>query len=319
MDDGAERTYRPGHRLDVGATLAALRCGRGDPSWRVEADGTHWWATTTPVGTGLLRVRARPREGAVEAAAWGEGAGWLLDGVPDLLGARDEPEAFVPAAEHAVLVDAWRARPGWRVPRTRRVLDAFALACLNQRVTGLEAAKGWRALLLAFGEPAPGGPAAAGGPAHGMRTAPTAASWRRVPSWSWLGAGVDHQRRSALLAGAGAPHGLERTLHGTHERADAALRTLPGVGRWTSAEVRQRAHGDPDAMSFGDFHVARDVSWSLTGEVLDDDACAEVVARYAGHRYRVQRLLELAGSRRPRRAPRMTLPSHTPARFLRGR
>ena len=46
----------------------------------------------------------------VEAAAWGEGGGWLLDGVPDLLGARDEPEAFVPAAEHPVLVDAWRAR-----------------------------------------------------------------------------------------------------------------------------------------------------------------------------------------------------------------
>ncbi len=101
--------------------------------------------------------------------------------------------------------------------------------------------------------------------------------------------------------------------------ADRALRTLPGVGRWTSAEVRQRAHGDPDAMSFGDFHVARNVSFALTGEVMDDDDCAEVVRVYAGHRYRVQRLLELAGIQRPRRAPRMTLPTHTPARFLRGR
>ena len=47
--------------------------------------------------------------------------------------------------------------------------------------------------------------------------------------------------------------------------------------------------------------------------MLDDDGCAEVVECYAGHRYRVQRLLELAGVTRPRRGPRMTLPTHTPS------
>ena len=85
------------------------------------------------------------------------------------------------------------------------------------------------------------------------------------------------------------------------------------MGRWTAAEVRQRAHGDADAFSFDDYHVAKNVSWALTGEVLDDDACAEVISCYAGHRYRVQRLLELAGLARPRRGPRMTLPTHTPS------
>lgn len=312
------REYRPGHLLDLGATVASLCGGAGDPSWRREQDGTHWWCTQTPQGTGLLRLRARAALGLVEASAWGAGAQWLLDGVPDLLGHDDRPEGFRPLPEHPVLVRAWRSRPGWRVPRSRRVLDTFAFACVGQRVTGLEAVQGWRMLVLAHGERAPGAPARPGGPAHGMRAAPTGAAWRRVPSWEWLRAGVDQHRRGPLLAGAGAPHGLERTLGLAHPDADRALQSLPGVGRWTSAEVRQRAHGDPDAMSFGDYHVARDVSFALTGEVMGDDACAEVVACYEGHRYRVQRLLELAGARRPRRAPRATLPSHTPARFLGG-
>jgi 3-methyladenine DNA glycosylase/8-oxoguanine DNA glycosylase len=81
---------------------------------------------------------------------------------------------------------------------------------------------------------------------------------------------------------------------------------------WTAAEIRQRAHGDADAFSWSDFHVAKNVSWALTGQVLDDAGCAQVVECYRGHRYRVQRLLELAGVERPRRAPRMTLPTHLP-------
>jgi hypothetical protein len=66
--------------------------------------------------------------------------------------------------------------------------------------------------------------------------------------------------------------------------------------------------------------VAKDVTWALTGEVRDEAACAELVERYRGHRYRVQRLLELDGAARPRRAPRMTLPTHLPTvpRIVRG-
>ncbi|NAZ78198.1 DNA-3-methyladenine glycosylase 2 family protein, partial [Kineococcus sp. T13] len=59
-----------------------------------------------------------------------------------------------------------------------------------------------------------------------------------------------------------------------------------------------------------------DVSWALTGEVLDDAGCAEVIECYRGHRFRVQRLLALAGHHRPRRGPRTALPTHTPNRAL---
>lgn len=309
--------YRPGHPLALHEVLAGLRHGAGDPCWRRGADGAHWWATSTPLGTGLLWIAADAAAGEVEATGWGAGAHWLVDGLPELLGGRDDPSGFEPAPEHPRLVAAWRARPGYRIPRSRRVLDAFAAACLEQRVTGVEAFAAWASLVRAHGQPAPGPPAGPGGPAHGMRTAPTAAAWRAVPSWTWLRAGVDVSRRGALLAGAGAPHGLERTLALAPDRVEPALRTLPGVGRWTAAETRQRAHGDPDAFSFDDFHVAKNVSWALTGEVLDDDGCAEVIARYAGHRFRLQRLLELDGARRPRRGPRITLPTHSPQRLRR--
>jgi len=87
---------------------------------------------------------------------------------------------------------------------------------------------------------------------------------------------------------------------------------LPGVGVWTAAEVRQRAHGDADAFSFADYHVSRSVSYALIGEELDDDGCAELIEPYRGHRFRVQRLLELTGITHPRYGPRKSLPTHTP-------
>ncbi|MFV0460109.1 MAG: DNA-3-methyladenine glycosylase family protein [Actinomycetales bacterium] len=308
------RDYAPGHPLTLRAVLVGLRHGAGDRCCRWEPDGRCWWATGTPDGPALLSLAVAPGDRTVQAQAWGAGAEWVLDGVPELLGARDNPEEFRPIAEHGVLRTAHAAHPGLRVMRTRRVFDSFAAACLEQRVTGKEAFYAWRRLVTRFGEPAPGPAGDPHSPAAGMWIPPTPEQWRAIPSWEWLQAGVDQTRRSALLGGARASQGLERTLEVSFESADQRLRTLPGVGRWTSAEVRQRAHGDPDAFSFGDYHVAKNVSYALTGQVLDDDGCAELIECYRGHRLRVQRLIELAGIARPRRGPRMRLPSHTPTR-----
>jgi 3-methyladenine DNA glycosylase/8-oxoguanine DNA glycosylase len=107
---------------------------------------------------------------------------------------------------------------------------------------------------------------------------------------------------------------LERTLRVDHAEADRRLRSVPGIGVWTSAEVRQRAHGDPDAVSFGDFHVARSVTFALTGVEGDDDAMAELLEPWRGHRFRVQRLLELALRGHPRHGPRMAPRTHLPVR-----
>jgi hypothetical protein len=74
---------------------------------------------------------------------------------------------------------------------------------------------------------------------------------------------------------------------------------------WTSAEIRQRALGDPDALSVGDYHLSGLVGYALTGEKTDDAGMIELLRPYAGQRHRVSRLLELSGAGVPRRGPRM--------------
>ena len=92
----------------------------------------------------------------------------------------------------------------------------------------------------------------------------------------------------------------------------AQLVSIPGVGVWTAAETAHRALGDADAVSFGDYHVAANIGWALTGRPVDDDGLVELLRPYAGQRYRVQRLLELSGALRPRRGPRMAPRRHLP-------
>ena len=91
------------------------------------------------------------------------------------------------------------------------------------------------------------------------------------------------------------------------EAADRRLRALPGIGQWTSAEVRQRACGDADAVSVGDYHLPAAVGWALAGRKVDDAGMLDLLAPYAGHRYRAARLVELSGVRPPRRGPRMSV------------
>ena len=104
---------------------------------------------------------------------------------------------------------------------------------------------------------------------------------------------------------------------------------MRGVGVWTAAEVSQRALGDPDAVSFGDYHVAKNLTWALTGEVLGDAEMAELLEPYRGHRYRVQHLLELSAGQRGLgdpvgdvwacgRLPRRSLPRRAACRRLPG-
>ncbi len=135
-----------------------------------------------------------------------------------------------------------------------------------------------------------------------------------MPSWEWLAAGVDPQRSRTVSAAVRYAGRLEECVGMPVDAARARITALPGIGRWTWAEVAQRALGLPDEVSFGDYHVAKDMTWALTGTPQDDDALAELLEPWRGHRYRVQRLLELGGHHRPRRGPRMTLPTHLPTR-----
>jgi 3-methyladenine DNA glycosylase/8-oxoguanine DNA glycosylase len=225
--------------------------------------------------------------------------------MPRLLGAEDDPTGFEP--RHDLVRAAARRFAGWRVPRSGLVLESLAPAAVEQLVTGQEAFGSWRRLLLRFGQPAPGPVEALG-----LRVPPMAQEWAGIPSWEWLRAGVDPARSAVVVRAASVVRRLEATFGRPGPEAERVLRAIPGVGVWTAAEVRQRAHGDADAVSFGDYHLARNVGYALLGAEIDDDALAELLEPYRPHRYRVQRLLELTGIQRPRRGPRMTSRTHLP-------
>jgi hypothetical protein len=293
--------WRAPFAVDIRLTLSVHRRGSGDPAFRITPDGSVWRTSLTPDGPGTVRILGRPdAEGTlVSATAWGPGGSWLLAGIPGLLGSGDDPAGFDP--EHPLLREMSARHPGMRLGRSGRVLEALVPAVLEQKVVGAEAWRAWRLLLLRFGDPAPG-PAP-----DGMRVFPGARTWVRIPSWEWHRAGVEAVRARTVAGAARVAGRLEEIVAILPAAADRRLRALPGIGPWTSAEVRQRACGDPDAVSVGDYHLPAAVGWALAGRKVDDAGMLDLLAPYAGHRYRATRLVELSGVRPPRRGPRMSV------------
>jgi len=276
------------------------RRGRSDPAYRVDAYGAAWRTSLAPDGPATMRVHAvpgaEPGRLTVCASAWGPGASWLLGTLPGLLGAADDPSGFEPV--HPLLAEMSRRHHALRIGRSDRVFEALVPAVLEQKVVGAEAKRAWRLLLLRFGDPAPG-------PAPpGMRVCPPPRTWVRIPSWEWHRAGVELVRARTIIGAARVAARLEEITAMTPAEADRRLQALSGIGPWTSAEIRQRAIGDPDALSVGDYHLPSIVGWALIRQKVDDAGMCELLAPYAGHRYRAAWLLEMSGQGPPRHGPR---------------
>ncbi|MES5822082.1 DNA-3-methyladenine glycosylase 2 family protein [Streptomyces sp. RG80] len=294
---GLTRTYVPDGPLDLGLVLGPLRRGPADPTFRAMPDGSVWRASLTPAGPGTLRVSASG--GEVRGEAWGPGAEWLLDGLPRLLGAGDDPSAFAP--RHRLLASTVHRRPGLRLTRTGLVLESLIPSILEQKVTTDEAYRAWRSLVRKYGSPAPG-PAAGGR----LWVMPAPRTWALIPSWEWHRAGVDNKRASTILRAVRVAARLEQAVGMEPVEAQARLEVVPGVGPWTSAEVVQRSHGAPDAVTVGDLHLPGIVGWALAGDRdADDSVMLSLLEPYAGQRHRAARLILLSGRTPARRAPRM--------------
>jgi 3-methyladenine DNA glycosylase/8-oxoguanine DNA glycosylase len=234
----------------------------------------------------------------VGCQAWGSGAGEFVDALPALLGAEDDASDFAPL--EPTIAAAHRRVPHLRLGRTSRVLEALIPAVLEQRVPGADAFRSWRLLVTKFGTPAPG-PA----PAQ-MRVPPSAEVWRKIPSWEFHRANVDPGRARTLVGCAQRAASLERLCRWPAARARDALTSLPGVGVWTAAETAQRAFGDADALSLGDYHIPKMIGWTLLGHPVDDAGMVELLEPMRPHRYRAVRLLEVSGlAYEPRRGPRL--------------
>jgi 3-methyladenine DNA glycosylase/8-oxoguanine DNA glycosylase len=332
----AHGRYTPGRVVDLRQTLFPLRRGHADPTLQWSADGAVWRTQRTPEGVATIRMlahRSSALDGTaateVELAAWGPGAAWSIAQAPEMLGEGDDwgpldallavlaasgeaggdATAERGASDPAAVAGLARVRhrhPGLRLLRTGIVLDSAVAAVLEQKVTGVEARRAWRTLIRQHGEEAPG-PAP-----EGMRVIPDAERWRSIPDHDWHTAGVGPQRMRTIRRVMAVAPALERTLalgRGGPTVA-AALTSIPGVGEWTAAEITQRAHGDADAVSVGDFHLPGLVGFALTGERVDDAGMLRLLAPFAGQRQRVVRLIATLGSTAPRRGARLTIQDH---------
>jgi len=296
---GSTRQWQPPFPLDWSRTLGVHRRGRGDPAYLVDEYGAAWRTSLTPDGPATMRVHAATGQDGrpiVHASAWGPGASWFLGTLPGLLGAADDPSGFTPV--HPLLQEMARRHHALRIGRSDRVFEALIPAVLEQKVVGAEAKRAWRLLLLRFGDPPPG-------PAPpGMRVCPPPRTWARIPSWEWHRAGVELVRARTIIGAARVAERLEDAVTMTPAEADRRLQALSGIGPWTSAEIRQRAIGDADALSVGDYHLPSIVGWALIRQKVDDAGMCELLAPYAGHRYRAAWLLEMSGQGPPRHGPR---------------
>ena len=303
--------WRPDWPCPAGRILLQHRRGAGDPTYRIEGAGSsrarHWRGIRTPEGPATMLVQGRLDLAEVHAEAWGPGADWALASLPALLGAHDDPSEFDP--RHPVLAEIHRHHPHWRLGRSGLVMEALVPAVIEQKVTGQEAFAGFRSLVVRHGEPAPGP-----GAERRLWVQPDPATLRRIPSWAWLRLHIDPARSRPIVQAARVADSLERCAGLDPVVADRRLTSLPGIGRWTSAEIRCHALGDADAVSFGDYHVAKDVGWALTGEPFDDAQLEEFLEPWRPHRGRVPGLVAMAGLGRPRRGPRMAPRTHLPAR-----
>lgn len=278
-------------------TLWPLRRGPRDPCFQVDDDGAIW--RTSLLGSGPVTARiSRAARNAVDCSAWGDGAEEFLDALPAMLGSDDDASDFLPS--EPTVAAAHRRVPHLRLGRTGQVLEALIPAVLEQRVPGADSFRSWRVLVSKFGTPPPG-PA----PAR-MRVPPSADAWRHIPSWEFHRANVDPGRARTIVGCAQRASALERLAAWPAAKARDAMTSLPGVGAWTAAETAQRAFGDPDALSVGDYHIPKMIGWTLLGRPIVDADMIELLEPMRPHRHRVVRLLEVSGlAYEPRRGARL--------------
>ena len=81
--------------------------------------------------------------------------------------------------------------------------------------------------------------------------------------------------------------------------AERPLRSIAGVGTWTTACLAGLTWGEPDTVITGDSGIPSLIAFTLAGERRGDDArMLELLEPYRPHRYRVLRLALATRARR---------------------
>ncbi len=254
-------------------------------------------ARRTPAGPATVWLRQRAA--TLEARFWGPGSAWAFDQLPRLIGLDDcQAREFCPTQLEGAAKFAEPRPQVIRIGASDTVFEACVGAILGQKVVGKEAAMSYRAMSREWGEAAPGPGKLRLPPAPRTLLAHDYAEFHRF--------GIERRRAQTVLEAARSAHRLEEIPAMERGAATERLRSLPGVGAWTTALVRVAALGDPDAVLVGDYHLPNLVTWNLAGEPRGSDRrMLELLEPYRGHRARVLRWLKRHGRDAPRYGPRL--------------
>ena len=308
------RRWQASWPISLHSALKPLQQGAGDPCLALGRSGAREWVwrtVDTPDGSAVQYLEAD--RGEVTATSWGPGAEFLAHRLPLDLGAGDHIGDFnaVEAVAHAHSARLRERGPQllrhWRVPAVRAVPQVLVAAILGQRVTGIEAHRGWAHVVRTCGESARTFTSAA--PAH-MVVPPSLAQWLAIPSWVWHRAGVDAARSQTVVRCLTALTATDVwTAEPSHVRA--RLRAVGGYGVWTDALLATQSFGDADSVPFRDFHICHAVCHAFTGAHRgSDEQMAQLLSRWMGHRFRIVRMVALAGVSAPRHGPRLAPSDH---------
>jgi len=253
--------------------------GIGDPTARLADDQLTKTFETDAGGTVRVTIARAGAEGNVAVTWEGDPAlfeRWTTRHLPPADGYAE----FAPS--HRLVRELHRSRPGLRLVRVPWLFDIAASCVLQQRVRWRDAVRNWRDLALRHGTTGPLGQAF-----------PSARRVARLYPPQLEALGIDHARSRALIAVARAHaiHGL-LALDADLAALRARLLALPGIGPWTTEMILGFGYGDPDAVPLGDIHLPHTVCKALAGELRgSDERMLELLAPFAGQRFRVTRLL----------------------------
>ncbi len=288
--DSRRRSFELDGPYDLRRSLLLSDYGRRTPTLRRPESGGLVRATRSPEGpVTVALVHAGTR---LEVEAWGPGAEWLLDALPQLLGLHDRPPKF-----SGKLGRIQRELPGIRVARAFDLFDLLASYVIRQRVAWRDAVSSQLAILHAHAEPAPG--------PGGLRLPLSPAQWRSLTTADLAGFGIERKRAATLLNLAVRAERIRGWASLPAEQFATRLEAFPGIGPWTRAMVQGHGLGELDVVPLGDYDLPSAVSWFFVGEPRADDArMLELLEPFAGERFRVLRLLWAAGVHAPRFGPR---------------
>ena len=278
--------------IDLAATLRNTAILPGDPTVRLEP-GRFVRATITPDGTGEIRVVWADGVAAVEA--WGDGAEWLIERAPRLLGLEDDVTGFDPDGP---LRDVWRRNHRTRIAATGTVWHDLAALIPQQRVRFVDAADNWRQMVRAWGEAGPG--------PNELLLPPDPAAMARRSYVEFHRFGIERSRAQILVNAAKVAGRLHRSADQPWAEAAPRLGSIRGVGPWTMGGLQGVTWGDPDTVITGDIGFPGAVGWFFERDERADDArMLELLEPFRPHRYRVLNLVLGSGVSPPRKHHRL--------------